>query len=660
MELVYVWVKNHLNPSGIGLNLSPKWDIYMYGNKNLKIKYKGKELTNFFPNNIRNITAIIGSNGVGKTSILNQIFEIYRYNDNGLGLYKIPEFEEFAFHLSKNPAGDYTFALFDLNPKRKQTPPKKTTCKFLKNYREGGIDRISQIRFDEIKAPLAITYYSPVFEEYRGKRSWNEQYIFNLSDKYILENLPEESNLPLVESFFLYQFRRTCNFILRYREDDEFNNHILDSIPLPEFVKLYLIEVEFFTNDSPFNEIETGFFKYLFEQVNNFKKSGISLSQENERLLFVHSSILFNLLNTIGIYWGKHDHTPKYILDSKFYENHPLNEDPSIDIISKYFSDALNIIANKFEKKESTKSFLGKINELVDLFAKKVDQNEYENFAIHLSLSKAQEYITESARFRSLKIELIYDLLKIGTQKVTPSLFFFRWSSPLSYGQQKLLSIFARFFDLRLALEETRVKDSIDKGREEYKRIDKIKTLIIVIDEAELGFHPQWQKNYLKLLLEGISHLYKDKEHLKLQFILSSHSPFVVSDLPKENIIFLKKDEEGKTIVVPGVKKENTFGANIHTLFADAFFMEGGLIGEFAKGKINFLFKRLYELKQSNEVIRDSEKVEIKNLISIIGEPILARKLGLLYDEVFQEDLEGKIIEKQIKHLQNLQKRKGK
>jgi hypothetical protein len=74
----------------------------------------------------------------------------------------------------------------------------------------------------------------------------------------------------------------------------------------------------------------------------------------------------------------------------------------------------------------------------------------------------------------------------------------------------------------------------------------------------------------------------------KVHFIITSHSPFVLSDLPKENVIFLEKDE--KTGYCKNVTKETnieTFGANIHTLLSHGFFMKDGLMGEFAKEKIN-------------------------------------------------------------------------
>ncbi|MDY0320219.1 MAG: AAA family ATPase [Arcobacteraceae bacterium] len=94
----------------------------------------------------------------------------------------------------------------------------------------------------------------------------------------------------------------------------------------------------------------------------------------------------------------------------------------------------------------------------------------------------------------------------------------------------------------------------------------------IFLDEIDLGLHPQWQKKFLNLILN----IFKNY-HIKLNIILTSHSPFILSDLPKENIIFLNKYKEDDIEVKNGnqkigncknVTKETnieTFGTNIHT-----------------------------------------------------------------------------------------------
>ncbi len=152
-----------------------------------------------------------------------------------------------------------------------------------------------------------------------------------------------------------------------------------------------------------------------------------------------------------------------------------------------------------------------------------------------------------------------------------------------------------------------------------------------LIDEPDTTFHPNWQKKYIKNLI-NIFNNYKKNIH----FIITSHSPFLLSDIPKENIIFLEKGIQK----YPFKENEQTFGANIHTLLSNGFFMSNGLMGEFAKSKINEAIDNLHEKSQSL-----SQK-QIKSIIDSIGEPFLQIKLEQMYKEKFGLDDEIEELEK--------------
>ena len=144
-----------------------------------------------------------------------------------------------------------------------------------------------------------------------------------------------------------------------------------------------------------------------------------------------------------------------------------------------------------------------------------------------------------------------------------------------------------------------------------------------LLDEPELSLHPNWQKKYIKELYIFLNQLDK-----KFNIILTSHSPFLLSDIPKQNIIFLDKDEDGNCKVVDGLKeKKQTFGANIHTLLSDSFFMEDGLMGEFAKSKIDKTIKLL-----NQEHLNEDDLKYCEQIISIIGEPIVKNQLQRMLD----------------------------
>ena len=138
--------------------------------------------------------------------------------------------------------------------------------------------------------------------------------------------------------------------------------------------------------------------------------------------------------------------------------------------------------------------------------------------------------------------------------------------------------------------------------------------LTIFLDEPDNTIHPNWQK----ALIQNIINVASQNNQKQINFIISSHSPFILSDLPKENVIFLEKGKQIK----PFKENEQTFGANIHTLLSHGFFMDGGLMGEFAKSKISDVIELLKKDKLSEDEIKDC-----KHIISIIGEPILQKTL---------------------------------
>lgn len=139
-----------------------------------------------------------------------------------------------------------------------------------------------------------------------------------------------------------------------------------------------------------------------------------------------------------------------------------------------------------------------------------------------------------------------------------------KWEKTFSSGENSILNLFSLLFC------------EINKNQE---------LTLICIDEGESFLHPNWQKRYLSYLVKFISSNFPNR---KFHFILSSHSPFILSDIPRQYVIFLDSDKDGNCAIVNGLnEKQETFGANIHTLLSDSFFMENDLMGHFAKSKIS-------------------------------------------------------------------------
>lgn len=137
----------------------------------------------------------------------------------------------------------------------------------------------------------------------------------------------------------------------------------------------------------------------------------------------------------------------------------------------------------------------------------------------------------------------------------------------------------------------------------------------IVLDELEICFHPELQRTLVQNLLTFLAGL-KLNEVMAINIILSTHSPFILSDLPESNVLML---EEGAKR-----KKERCFGANIYDLLGNHFFMKE-FIGEFAGNKIDRLIDLINNATDSPEARRNltSAKCDVER----ISDDLIRQKL---------------------------------
>ena len=156
----------------------------------------------------------------------------------------------------------------------------------------------------------------------------------------------------------------------------------------------------------------------------------------------------------------------------------------------------------------------------------------------------------------------------------------FHWG--LSSGENSLLSLFASLYYIF-------GEDYASSKAEDYRIINKFRndqavvcdSVILLIDEADLTYHPDWQLELIDLLTAFLPRIYPPQCCQDIQIILSTHSPILLSDVPQQNVIYLKLDPERHCAVVDESAHGGTFGQNIHLLFRDSFFLKNGIIGRF-------------------------------------------------------------------------------
>lgn len=107
-----------------------------------------------------------------------------------------------------------------------------------------------------------------------------------------------------------------------------------------------------------------------------------------------------------------------------------------------------------------------------------------------------------------------------------------------------------------------------------YKKWRKNNSFLILIDEPDLHLHLDWQRQYIQKLIDVFSTLPSD---IKLHFVIATHSPFLISDLPTECIVALKKDNAWNTEVLK-LKENSTFWANFVDLIRNGFFFKDQML----------------------------------------------------------------------------------
>ena len=113
----------------------------------------------------------------------------------------------------------------------------------------------------------------------------------------------------------------------------------------------------------------------------------------------------------------------------------------------------------------------------------------------------------------------------------------------------------------------------------EHHELVKYKYVNVIFDEVELYFHPDLQRRFIHYLLSALHNV--RLRHIKgVHIIFVTHSPFVLSDLPESNVLFLDKIPHGEL-----EETSQTFCANIHDMLGHNFFMEY-TIGEFARQEL--------------------------------------------------------------------------
>ena len=160
-------------------------------------------------------------------------------------------------------------------------------------------------------------------------------------------------------------------------------------------------------------------------------------------------------------------------------------------------------------------------------------------------------------------------------------------------------------------LEEYGVRVKMMTQRQKYSEAIQ-PNLILLLDEPENYMHPEMCRTFIRNLNVLLS---KRNPNAELQVLISTHSPFMLSDVMASQVIKMDYDENGKCVISESEKPY--YAANIHSIMADGFFLEY-TIGEQARIFLEDKFKLLQRLTCMNRNLSSSEKEELTMMRSVI------------------------------------------
>ena len=155
------------------------------------------------------------------------------------------------------------------------------------------------------------------------------------------------------------------------------------------------------------------------------------------------------------------------------------------------------------------------------------------------------------------------------------------------------------------------------------ENLPKYSNINLIFEEIEISFHPDFQRCFVNNLISMIERLGYNQKFM-INIILVTHSPFVLSDIPKQNILYLKNGKDVSNDI-----HVNPFAASICDVLHQSFFLENGFIGAFAQKQIDKLIDSING-KEKN----DKGKI-VSRINNLIGEPVIRE---YMLDKVAQKE----------------------
>ena len=556
------------------------------------------------------VSAIVGKNRAGKTSLCRALFEIAEETD------RINRFMEFPWEDEPIPRIKYLIVVEeDGNLRLYQNMPGH-----LKGYAEKS--KTEYLGFGTSVGDLI--YYSPYYHADHYLPVDEDGCLLDISTSNLLfEKTGDEQDNTFVqlEPWNLYQFRETervFEFLAAWKDCEvEYKNEFV--LPLPENLLICaergaMSRLEKFINDNRDRDSRYADLANIMTVDDAFTNALIAFVSDSVNW-HCYSEALYNQPVPAQVSPLEDGLLDIFVELGKALHFHP---DTPMDVQVKgepMFAAIEKALARLSELNPGNQANdRGSFNDGLEMFRILLsDMRRYpdkqNNYVVMLPIND-DEILKDMGRVLELQVKARgawkTDYIHFGYEHITSS------------GEQTLLSMYSRLYHyIHKKIYETEVESG---------------NVFLFLDESETTLHPEWQRNLVKMTIAFLEIFFPAK---KFHIFFSTHSPMLISDIPKGNIVFLG-ESDGERCSIDVGELSNTFGGNIFDLYRMPFFMRQGTVGVFAANKIQALLDKCKAWNEGALIVDKGYLFtsEERKLIDLIGDPMLKRYLRFMQAEM--------------------------
>lgn len=650
MELIYAYIGKYRTFENQKISFSNKFNVsYDDKEKTLSIT-RNSEYFDVYPGNIVGVSAILGKNASGKTSLIDLIGKKIRFRKEDLEIIKPhklnssylndPHRKKDIFHrqststlepvdfYQKDVYQNYYFFIYyyGKNDKNQDIYIFESDAPYLFiDMFTGYKDRLNSLDYYADKSWISFVFLS--------EGSYN--YILGDTQNYKIKGETITRDISVIRFFKRDYF----NIFDREHSNQEENTIISVWRRYSSIKNLYLYNQLAFLIKSMKEKSETlKMYSDEYYTVNiSFRESDTSLeeleskSHDESDVIpdyreFISNQMSYEEKTVLAILWQYTWFIFRAIMrpQEKLIQN-----DPRVDLLEKLY---------KNEELPSVNDYAG----VKDFYHQKIrllldnDPDREYRYAESSNIEHAEEALENflsNANFCKIEYRYSENLLSFTIKKDTElnhpdhsvkSFFDDFLDEPIKKNMEQEDSLLGGFFksDIQFLSDGEKENLAMFASIDEQVRInlENKRKYILLFDEIERSMHPELCRNLVLDLMEFL-HKYPEKE---FQIIIASHSPFIASDIPKGNVVQLTRERERSIVVKPD---QSSFGQNIHTILKTQFFLNS-TFGAYAEVAIGNLEKWL-----TSDLTKDTVREQINKFLEGVSNGYNYEKTYLISTE---------------------------